>query len=112
MASGRHPDLAVQAANSEFDDLRAAAADLAGIPGSHRDQRWKSIRDRLEVAASKPVTDLERTLTAGGYKKQAAELKQSYERFQNDRKLFDKGLGVGVPQPQPSGAPLPVPSPK
>jgi len=111
MASGRHPDLAVQAMNSEFDDLRAAAADLAGIPGSHRDQRWKSIRDRLEAAASKPVTELERTLTAGGYKKQAAELKQSYERFQNDHKAFDKGLGVGALPPQPSGSPLPLASP-
>jgi hypothetical protein len=114
MASARRPDLAVQAMNSEFDDLRAAASDLAGIPNSHRDQRWKSIRDRLEAAAAKPVTDLERTLTAGGYKQQAAQLKQSYERFQNDHKAFDKGLGVGAPQAQPSAAPLPgaTPSPK
>jgi hypothetical protein len=111
MASSRHPDLAVQALNAEYDDLRAAAADLAGIPTSHRDQRWKSIRDRLENEANKPATSLERTLAAGGYKKQAEQVKQSYERFQVDHKAFDKGLGVGAPLPQPSAAPLPRASP-
>ena len=111
MASGRRPDLAVQAINSEFDDLRAAASDLAGIPSSHRDQRWKSIRDRLETAASNPTTGIERTLTAGGYKKQAGQVKQSYEAFQKDRQAFDKSLGVAAPLPQPSAAPLPQASP-
>jgi hypothetical protein len=105
MAAARHAELAVEAVNAHFDDLRAAADDLAGIPIAHRDQRWKSVRDRLETDASKPVTDLERTLTAAGYKAQAAEVKAAYDRFQNDHKEFDKGLGVGGPAPLPSAAP-------
>jgi DNA-directed RNA polymerase specialized sigma24 family protein len=105
MSAARHADLTVQAVNARFDDLRAAADDLAGIPVSHRDKRWKSVRDRLEADASKPVTDIERTLTASGHKVQAAEVKQSYERFQIDRKEFDKKLGVGGPAPLPSAPP-------
>ncbi len=111
MASGRHPDLAVDAMNSRYDDLRAAASDLAGIPISHRDKRWKAVRDRLESESSKPVADLERTLTAGGYKKQAAQLKAVNDRFQADHQEFDKRLGVGGPAPQPSGAPNPQATP-
>jgi len=110
MAAAGHADLTVQVVDAHFDDLRAAAADLAGIPLTHRDRLWKSIRDRLEADASKPVTDLERILTAAGYKAQAAELKAAYDRFQSDHKEFDKQLGVGAPAPVPSAAPgLPQP---
>jgi len=105
MAAARHADLAVDAVNARFDDLRAAAADLAGIPLSHRDQRWKAVRDRLEADASKPISDLQSTLTAGGYKAQAAEIKAAYDRFQNDHKEFDKKLGVSRAAPLPSAAP-------
>ena len=110
MASGRRPNLALDAVDSRFDDLRAAAADLAGIPPAHRDARWKAVRDRLETEAAKPVSDLERTLTSGGYKAQAAQLKAANERFQADHQEFDKKLSVKTPTPQPSGAPTPVPS--
>jgi len=110
MASSRHPDLVLDAENSRFDDLRAAAADLAGIPRSARDARWKSIRNRLEAESAKPLSDLERTLTAGGYKTQAAELKAAGDRFQADHQAFDKNLGAVGPAPQPSGVPIPVPS--
>ena len=110
MASGRKPDLALDAVNSRFDDLRAAAADLAGIPPAHRDAHWKAVRDRLETEAAKPMADLERTLTAGGYKAQAAQLKADNDRFQADHQEFDKKLQVKTPTPQPSGAPAPVPS--
>jgi hypothetical protein len=105
MAAARRADLTVQAVDAHFDDLRAAAADLAGIPVAHRDQRWKSVRDRLETDASKPVSDLQSILSAGGYKAQAAEVKAAYDRFQNDHKEFDKKLGVGGSAPLPSAAP-------
>jgi len=114
MAAARHADLTVDAVNSHFDDLRAAAADLAGIPMSHRDKLWKSVRDRLETDAAKPVSDLESVLKAGGYKAQAAAVKSAYDRFQNDHKEFDKKLGVGGPAPLPSappGEPQPLATP-
>ena len=112
-----HGPAANQAVADRYDELRLAAADLAGVP--HKSTAsWNSARDRFETEASKPIDTLGRALTAQGEKSAAAGVKATYDRFQTDRQQLDKALGVKSTQTKPGTAPpaglpgsVPTPSP-
>ena len=97
MAAKGKAQLALEALNGYYDELRAATNLLGSV--KLRNQKWVDIRNQLSGAEAKKIDIVETALVGSGNKDAATLVASRQKAFTTERQTLDKQLTVEAPKP-------------